>query len=131
MTGRILTGSVNSPSTVYRQVKARDVSVETSLTVGSSPATIKAIRAGTFSPAGSGSVAANGSAVVTVTIAGLAVGDMVMAVPEGAMSGPVHYAGCWVSAANTLSILYQNSDFATARSSSTPPTFRYVWFDLT
>lgn len=94
-------------------------------------ATLRGIYTGTFTPAGSGTVAANGSAVVTVTVTGVAVGDMIFAQPEGAMAGPVSFSAAWVSAANTVSILYQNADFATARASSTPPAFRYIWFDLT
>ena len=76
-----------------------------------------------FSP---GSIAANTTAEVTVTMPGLQVGDMVLAFVKPTLSAGVDLGNFRVSAANTMKVTFQNS----TASPVVPPseTYSYVIF---
>lgn len=65
-------------------------------------------------------LAASASGTVTVTIAGVAVGDVVMISPlDSAMEVDLLVAGSWVSAVDSVKIRLSNNDAANAATGST------------
>lgn len=58
------------------------------------------------------STAAEGSQVDTITVPGLALGDMVIGFAPGVTINSNLVVQVWVSAANTLSIMYTNNNVA-------------------
>lgn len=77
-----------------------------------------------------GTIGANGLYTTTVTISGIAVGDILIPQIETGAGGPVRFEGMYPSAANTATVMFSNSDAATARARGAT-NIRYLWIDLT
>lgn len=90
--------------------------------------TIKLIDAGTVN-LDPGSIAAQSRGAVTFTLTGAAVGDIVVMQPPGAMNSGLVYAGCEVTAANTVTVYLGNLTGAAIDDGSNQ--WRFLWFDVT
>lgn len=93
-----------------------------------SGATVKKIISGSFSldPA---SIGAQARAGETVTISGVAVGDVVILVPPDGLNSGLVYCGCRVTAGDTLTVYLANITGTSVDDGSL--TWNYLWFDLT
>lgn len=58
------------------------------------------------------SVAAEGSGTDTITVAGVALGDIVVGWSLGVTTNSNLVVQCWVSAADTVSVMYSNNNVA-------------------
>jgi hypothetical protein len=105
------------------------VAAGTGLVVGSSGATIKGIYSGTKSIV----IAADAAAAeedITVSISGVAAGDLVLWSPLNAsMETGVGTVASWVSAGDTVKIRISNLNGSSLVGST--QNWTYVWFDLT
>jgi hypothetical protein len=76
-----------------------------------------------------GSVSANNTGTQTATITGAATGDVVLLnIPSGLEAGLV-LAGCYVSAADTITVRLANVTGSPIDPASA--SYRYIWYDLT
>ena len=98
--------------------------------VGSSGSTIKAIKSGTVS-VNPGTLAAGAETDISVTITGVAAGDVVSVMPtDAAAEAGLSVALVWVSAANTVKIRLSNLN-AVAALVGGAASWTYLWHDLT
>lgn len=127
-----ITGNVtgNISGGVSGAVAATTLSASTSLAVGASGASIKAINSGVVS-LDPGTLAAGAEIDLTATITGLAAGDMVSIVPPNAAAETgLSVALVWVSAANTIKVRCSNLN-AVAALVGGAQNWTYLWHDLT
>lgn len=89
---------------------------------------LKKVISGSFSldPASIGAQTRGSS---TVSISGLAVGDVVVLVPPDGLNSGLVYCGCRVTAGDTLTIYLANITGTSVDDGSL--TWNYLWFDLT
>lgn len=100
-----------------------------SLTVGASGVAIKKIAAGTVA-IDFDSTPAQGSDSETVTVTGVAVGDIVIVSPRSNPAAGVAYeANARVTTDNTIQVRMVNASSGTVDPAEV--TFDYLWFDLT
>ena len=76
-----------------------------------------------------GSVGATSVASITVTLSGVAPGDIVILEPPSGLEAGLAYAGVRVAANDTLNVLIANVTAAAV--ATTARSWRYLWFDLT
>jgi hypothetical protein len=125
------TGNITGDVTgnISGTVTATTLAATTSLAVGSSPATIKAIKSGTVSV----TIAADAAAAeedVSLTITGVAAGDVVLLMPlDASMETGVGTIACWVSATDTVKVRISNFNGSSLTGST--QNWTYLWFDLT
>ena len=97
---------------------------------GASGATIKALNSGTVS-VDPGTLAAGAETDISVTITGVAPGDMVeVMAPNAAAETGLSVALVWVRAANTVKIRLSNLNAAAALVGGAQ-AWTYLWTDLT
>lgn len=109
--------------------KVGALSVGQGLANSLAPALIKGLRTGTF-VLDIASINGATSAEQTVTITGVAAGDLVIVMgPDAGLSVAVAITQSFVSAADTVKFRVVNPTAGALDPASA--TFRYVWFDLT
>ena len=122
--GAVTAGSVSSGA-----VAGTTGAFTTSVTIGSAGTAIKQVKAGTISVVLAATAAA-AEEDVSLTITGVAAGDLVLLSPLNAsMETGVATVACWVSAANTVKLRISNVHTSSLTGSTNDWT--YVWFDLT
>lgn len=95
-----------------------------------SAATVKAVNSGTVS-VNPGTLAAGAELDISVTITGVAAGDIVQVMPPNAAAETgLSVALVWVSAANTVKIRVSNLN-AVAALAGGAQSWTYLWTDLT
>ncbi len=110
-------------------VTATKLAVSASLAVGSGGIAIKAIKSAAIEVIIPAALAA-AEAEVTLTITGVAAGDLVQLAPiDAAMETGVGILAVWVSAANTVKLRITNASGSTLTGSTA--NWNYVWYDLT
>lgn len=120
----------NITGNISGAVAATTVSASASLAVGASGASIKAIKSGVVS-VDAGTLAAQTALDVSVTITGVAAGDIVQIMPLNAsMEAGLAVQAVWVSAANTVKIRLFNNN-AVAALSGGAQNWTYLWTDIT
>lgn len=111
-------------------VAATTLTVATSMAVGASGASQKAINSGTVS-VNAGTLAAQTALDVSVTITGVAPGDIVDIMPLNAsMEAGLAIQAVWISAANTVKIRLFNNN-AVAALVGGAQLWTYLWTDIT
>ena len=123
---------VTSPTVALKVSIAQDLRTTASpefagLTLGGG-VEVKAITQGTFS-LDPGSIRAQARGGQTVTLAGAAGGDVVILVPPDGLNSGLVYAGCRVTAGDTLTVYLANITGSPIDDGSL--TWDYLWFDLT
>lgn len=109
-------------------IKLRSETAAGSLRVGGSGALVKAIKSGTVA-VDPPSINASTRGTATATIAGVAAGDLLILEPPSALEAGLLYVGHYVSAANTVTIMFYNPTGTAVDGASR--SWRYLWFDLT
>ena len=111
------------------QAKVGGLAVGQGVISGQSPASIKRIQTGTVT-LDIASIGASQEVEQTITVTGVAVGDIVIvAGPDAGLSVAVAITAAYVSAADTVKFRVVNPTAGALDPASA--SFRYLWFDLT
>ena len=76
-----------------------------------------------------GSLADQNRGAVTITITGVAPGDLLILYPPSTLAAGLAYAGCEITAANTVRIDLYNASGGAIDDAAT--TWHYLWWDRT
>lgn len=118
-----------SGSPTFSALTVTNLATTGDLKVDSTGTTIKKILSGTISGVDPGSIAATTRGSVDATLTGVATGDIVILIPPDALNTGLVYAGCQVTAGDTVRIYLGNMTSGAIDDGSRD--WLYLWFDIT